>query len=95
MAVRTIKVNTAAIFFFNEAVGGVTVGRPPLVSQFVKEVCRLCLTRSPRAPSWDRPSVLRSLTQPLYEPLDQFALNFLSHNTAFVLALCSAKRVGE
>ena len=39
--------------------------------------------------------MLRSLTQPPYEPLDQSTLKFLSHKTAFLLAICSAKRLGE
>ena len=52
-AASTIKVYTAAMSFFHEAVGGVAVGRHPLVSQFIKEACHLRLTRSPRAPSWD------------------------------------------
>ena len=51
-AASTIKVYTAAIYLFHEAVGGVTVGRHPLVSQFIKGACRLHPTRSPRAPSW-------------------------------------------
>ena len=56
---------------------------------------RLRPIRLPRAPSWDLPLVLRSLTQPPYEPLDQSTLKFLSHKTAFLLAICSAERVGE
>ncbi|KAK0151149.1 hypothetical protein N1851_007723 [Merluccius polli] len=47
---------------------------------FIKGACRLRPTRSPRAPSWDL-------------PLSTF--KFLSHKTAFLLAICSAKRVGE
>ena len=38
-AASTIKVYTAAISFFHNAVGGVTVGRHPLVSQFIKGAC--------------------------------------------------------
>ena len=94
-ATSTIKVYTAAVSFFHEAVGGVIIGRHPLVSQFIKGACRLRPTRSPRAPSWDLPLVLRSLTQPPYEPLYQSTLKFLSHKTAFLLAICSAKRLGE
>ena len=48
-----------------------------------------------RAPSWDLPLVLRSLTRAPYEPMDQSDLRSLSRKTALLLALCSAKRVSE
>ncbi len=37
--------------------------------------------------------VLRSLTRAPYEPIEQSNLKFLSHKTAFLLAIYSAKRV--
>ena len=39
--------------------------------------------------------VLTSLTETLYEPIADADLHALSHKTVFLLALCSARRVGE
>ena len=46
-------------------------------------------------PRWDVTLVLRSLQQPPYEPLSQATLKSLTRKTAFLLALASAKRIGE
>ena len=51
--------------------------------------------RDIRPPCWDLAVVLGSLLQPPYEPLDQSSMMFLTHKTAFLLALASAKRVSE
>ncbi|KAK0149360.1 hypothetical protein N1851_009908 [Merluccius polli] len=79
-ATRTVKVYTATMSLFHEPVGGVTMGRLLLVSQ---------------APLWDFASVLISLTKAPYEPIEQSNLKFLSHKTAFLLAICSAKRESD
>lgn len=51
--------------------------------------------RTLRAPSWDLPTVLTSLTEGPYEPILNTDLRSLSLKTALLLAFCSAKRVGE
>ena len=66
-----------------------------MVSQFLKGANRLRPGRCLRAPSWDLPLVLRSLTTAPYEPLGQTDLKFLTQKTVFLLALCSTKRVSE
>lgn len=53
------------------------------------------LGRTLRAPLWDLPLVLRSLTQDPCEPVKQSNLKFLSHRAAFLLAIGSGKRVSE
>ena len=48
-----------------------------------------------RPPAWDLSRVLRYLTSPEFEPLSQASLRALSLKTSFLLALATAKRVGE
>ena len=46
-------------------------------------------------PKWDLGIVLKSLTSSPYEPLEKTDLKFLSHKTAFLIALATAARVSE
>ncbi|KAK0143607.1 hypothetical protein N1851_018267 [Merluccius polli] len=94
-AASTVKVYAAAISAFQQPVDGRAVGKHPLVSQFIKGAHRLRPSRTLRAPSWDLPTVLQALTGAPYEPLEQADLKFVTQKTAFLLAVCSAKRVGE
>ena len=48
-----------------------------------------------RPPAWDVSLVLQSLTGALYEPLRTCEERFLAQKTLFLLALASAKRIGE
>ena len=48
-----------------------------------------------RPPAWDVALVLQSLTGALYEPLQTCDERFLAQKTLFLLALASAKRIGE
>ena len=48
-----------------------------------------------RPPAWDLAKVLRCLNSPHFEPLSQASLHPLSLKTLFLLALATAKRVGE
>ena len=48
-----------------------------------------------RPPAWDVVLVLQSLTGAPYEPLRMCDERFLAHKTLFLLALASAKRIGE
>ena len=48
-----------------------------------------------RPPAWDVSLVLQSLTGAPYEPLRMFEERFLAQKTLFLLALASAKRIGE
>ena len=48
-----------------------------------------------RPPAWDISLVLQSLTGALYEPLRTCEERFLAQKTLFLLALASAKRIGE
>src|SRR4029434_4954509 len=46
-------------------------------------------------PSWDLLVVLRALTGPPFEPLETVDIKFVSLKIALLLALASAKRVGD
>ena len=48
-----------------------------------------------RPPAWDLARVLRFLNSSHFEPLSQASLRALSQNALFLLALATAKRVGE
>ena len=53
------------------------------------------LTQDLRLPAWDVAPVLQKLTSPLWEPNRNAEERFLSRETLFLIALASAKRVGE
>ena len=46
-------------------------------------------------PTWDLPTVLLTLANPPFEPIDQITLKYLTLKTVFLLAVCSANRVHE
>ena len=94
-AASTVKVYVAAISSIHHTVDGLTMGRHPLVCQFLRGAHRLRPGRALRAPSWDLTMVLHSLAEAPYEPLDTAELKWLTQKTAFLLAICSAKRVSE
>ena len=94
-AASTVKVYASAISAFHRGVDNGPLGRHPLVGQFLKGARRLRPGRTLRAPGWDLPTVLTSLTVGPYEPILDADLRSLSLKTAFLLALCSAKRVSE
>ncbi len=91
----TMKVFVAAISSRHARIDGLTVGSHRLVSLFLKGALRLRPPRAKRAPTWDLPLVLEALCHPPFEPLAQVDLKWLSMKTAFLLAVVSAKRVGE
>ena len=91
----TLKVYVTAISSLHDGVDGATVGRHRLVSLFLRGALRLRPPTAMRAPAWDLPLVLETLSSPPFEPLDQVGLKWLSMKAAFLLAINSAKRVGE
>ena len=62
-----------------------------LLSSFSRSMDRVEL----RPPAWDVSLVLQSLTGAPYEPLRTCEERFLAQKTLFLLALASAKRIGE
>ncbi len=91
----TLKVYVAAIAAFRSPQGGQSIGRDPMVVSFLKGARRLHPPRPPSVPPWDLEVVLRALSQPPFEPLTSVGLKELSLKTALLLALASAKRIGD
>ena len=71
------------------------MGSHRLVSLFLRGAQRLHPPRAPRAPAWDLNLILDALCRAPFEPLSRAELKWLSYKTAFLLAITSAKRVGE
>ena len=65
------------------------------LKDLVKGVENRAVKRQITPPTWDLIKVLNSLRLPPYEPLEQASLRDLSKKTLFLLALATAKRVGE
>ena len=61
----------------------------------MRSFSKSCSPQEIRPPEWDVTLVLRSLTGAPYEPLRQASLRDVTLKTIFLLALASAKRVGE
>ena len=91
----TLRVYVAAISSRHEMVDGATVGCHRLVSLFLRGALRLRPSRTLRTPAWDLPLVLEAMSSPPFEPLTQIGLKWLSMKVAFLLAITTAKRVGE
>ncbi|KAI2662102.1 Gag-Pol polyprotein [Labeo rohita] len=94
-AFSTIKVYLAAISACHVGFEGVSVGRHSLIGRFMKGVRRLRPVSKRLVPSWDLSMVLNALTQAPFEPLESVHIKLLSLKTVLLLALASAKRVGE
>ncbi len=91
----TLKVYVAAIAAFRSPQGGQSIGRNAMVVNFLKGARRLHPPRPPSVPPWDLEVVLRALSQPPFEPLTSVGLKELSLKTTLLLALASAKRIGD
>ncbi|XP_013857240.1 uncharacterized protein LOC106513109 [Austrofundulus limnaeus] len=91
----TLKVYVAALSSNHAVVDGGTIGSHNLVSLFLSGARRLHPPTVLRAPAWDLPLVLEALRHTPFKPLLQADLKWLSCKTAFLLAIVSAKRVGE
>ena len=67
-----------------------------LVALFLKGARRLRVqVRAPPVPPWDLGMVLEALQRAPFEPIESVNLKWLSLKTAFLLAVTSAKRIGE
>ncbi|KAL0175478.1 hypothetical protein M9458_027808, partial [Cirrhinus mrigala] len=91
----TLKVYVAAIAAYHAPLGGLSVGKDPLVTRFLRGALRLRPPVRPRVPSWDLSVVLEALCLPPFEPIEEISDCHLSFKTSFLLALSSLKRVGD
>ena len=60
-----------------------------------RSLAKTCHPQDLHPPAWDVALVLQSLTNQPYEPMRETEERFLAQKTLFLVALASAKRVGE
>ncbi|KAL0175450.1 hypothetical protein M9458_027780, partial [Cirrhinus mrigala] len=88
----SLKFYVAAISTYHAPLGGLSVGKNPLVTRFLRGVLRLRPPVRPCVPTWDLAVVLEALCRPAFEPLE-ICDRLLTIKT-LLLALTSLKRVG-
>src|SRR4029434_2450040 len=91
----TLKVYLAAIFACHAGINGNSPGIPPLASRFMAGVRRLRVPDRHLILSWDLLVVLCALTGPPFEHLERVDMKFVSLKNTLLLALVSAKRIGD
>ena len=95
LSFSTIKVYLSAISACHVGFQGKSPGSHPLVVRFMRGVLRKRPVRKPMIPQWDLKLVLEALCGAPFEPLQSAGIDMLSYKTAFLLSLCSAKRIGD
>ena len=77
------------------ALKGLDLASSREITMLLRSFSRLVDPVELRPPAWDVSLVLQSLTGALYEPLRTCEERFLAQKTLFLLALASAKHIGE
>ena len=77
------------------ALKGLDLAASREIATLLRSFARLVNPVELRPPAWDVSLVLQSLTGAPYEPLRTCEERFLAQKTLFLLALASAKRIGE
>ena len=67
----------------------------PVIRDLLRSFCLASAERQLRPPSWDLSGVLHYLNTLAFEPLSRAPLRALTQKVLFLLALATAKRVGE
>ncbi|KAI2647549.1 Transposon Ty3-G Gag-Pol polyprotein [Labeo rohita] len=91
----TLKVYVAAIAAYHAPLGGLSVGKDPLVSRFLRGALRLRPPVRSRVPPWDLSLVLEALCRPPFKPIEEIYDRHLTIKTVFLIAITSLKRVGD
>ncbi|KAI2642984.1 enzymatic polyprotein [Labeo rohita] len=95
LAHSTLRVYVAAIAAYHAPLGGLSVGKDPLIVRFLHGALRLRSPVRPRVPTWDLAVVLEALCRLPFEPIEESSDHHLSVKTVLLLALTSLKRVGD
>ena len=74
---------------------GLDLANSKELSMLFRSFAKTCSPQDLRPPGWDVALVLQSLTNQPYEPIREAEERFLTQKTLFLIALASAKRVGE
>ncbi|XP_069828720.1 uncharacterized protein [Dendropsophus ebraccatus] len=91
LSLSTLKVQVSALGCFFDS----PIAEHRWVKRFFKAVSRLKPKISNLTPPWDLNLVLQALTQKPFEPIQELSTRFLTLKTIFLVAITSAKRVGE
>lgn len=94
-SVSTLRVFASAITSGHQGFGRFSACSHPLVKRFLRGARRMRPPPRQIVPPWDLQTVLDGLEGPPFEPLDSAEIRFLSFKTVVLLALSSAKRVGD
>jgi len=86
LSLSTLKVYVVAIGAYHISLDGMSVGKDPLVSRFLRGTLRLWPAARMRVPTWDLAIVLQGLPQAPFKPLEVPA-RYLTLKTLFLLAL--------
>lgn len=87
----TLKVQVAELSTFL----GRSLAADPWVAKFIKATTRMIPARVTNTPPWDLCLVLNALTKEPFEPIEDTPIKMLTLKTVFLVALTSARRVGE
>ena len=90
-AVRGYRASLNSVF----ALKGRDLAASREVSMLFRSFSKSARPERLRPPNWDVSLVLQSLTRAPYEPLRSADEHFLAQKTLFLIALASAKRIGE
>jgi hypothetical protein len=92
----TVKARVSAINYFHP--GGTfrgSLGKHEFVQDFLAGARRLRPFSRDKFPTWELPWVLQGLMTEAFEPLESLSLRMLTIKTVFLVAVCSARRIGE
>jgi hypothetical protein len=95
-SISTVKTRVSAINYFHP--GGTfrgSLGSHELVHSFIAGARRMYPQVRDKVPSWELPWVLQGMMQEPFEPLVSLPIRELTLKTVFLVAVCSARRVGE
>ncbi len=95
LAQSTLKVYVVAISAYHIHLGGMSMGKDPLVSHFLRGTLRLRPAARSRVPTWDLTIVLQGLSLAPFEPLVVVPTKFFTLKALFLLAISSLKRIGD
>ncbi len=95
LAPSTLKVYVVAISAYHIPLGGMSMGKDPLVSHFLRGTLRLRPAARTRVPTWDLTIVLQGLSLAPFEPLEEVPTKFFTLKALFLLAISSLKRIGD
>ncbi len=89
LAPSTLKVYVVAISAYYIPLGGMSLGKEPLVSRFLRGTLRLSPAARTRVPIWDLAIVLQGLSLAPFKPLEEVPAKFLTLKALFLLAISS------